>query len=147
MNQVFRFSGGRYRHDTTTERQLLAARFQKSQLTPAQRRRLSKIEIILPDDVIFTEAKALCDFVYYGDRTGNGKAVDKLIATLQPSLRQRVKDFRKSLAEIGIDPQPRTTSQNDVSRTRGRSRFSDISQIVAPVPRTQRQHRISISKA
>ena len=107
VNQVFRFSGGKYRHDAATERKLLAARFQKSQLTPGQRRRLSKIEIQSPDDVIFPEAKALCDFVYYGDRSGKGKAVDQLIANLQPSLRQRVKAFRKSLAEIAKEPQPR----------------------------------------
>jgi len=68
---------------------------------------LSKIEIQSPDDVIFPEAKALCDFVYYGDRSGTGKAVDQLIANLQPSLRQRVKAFRKSLAEIAKEPQPR----------------------------------------
>lgn len=107
-NQVFRFSGGNYRHDAAKGRRLPAARFQKSQLPPAQRRRLSKIEIISPDDVIFPEAKALCDFVYYGDHSGNGKAVDHLIATLQPRLRERVKDFRNSLAEIGKDRQPKS---------------------------------------
>jgi hypothetical protein len=105
LNQVFRLSGGKYRDDAVAERQLLAARFQRSKLTSAWHRRLSKIEIQSRDDVIFAEATALCDFVYYGGRSGNGEAVDQLIATLQAGLRERVRDFRKSLAGIGKEPE------------------------------------------
>ena len=92
VGQVFRFQSGQYRRDLATEQQMLLAGFQKAQLTAAQRKELREAGADILDTDFSSAGRPLDNFIYYGTRSGNGKAVDALLATLPPELRTSAKE-------------------------------------------------------
>lgn len=97
VGQVFRFQSGQYRRDLATEQRMLQAAFQQAQLTAAQRKTLREAEPDILDDTFSDRDQPLDNFIYYGTRSGNAKAVAALLATLPPELRSRAKARRAEI--------------------------------------------------
>ncbi len=95
LDQAYGFKTGYYQRDIPTEQRLLTQKFHTLKLTAAQRIALRQANDGLLDDwgTELNLAQALGDYLYYGTRTGNSRAVNALIHTLKPEL-------RLSLAEL-----------------------------------------------
>ena len=98
-DHAYRFSGGKYLRDLATEQHWMAAKFKAAQLSPAERQSLRVADESLWNKFFSPDVKALCDFLYYGIRSGNRADVARLIATLRPGLQKRANRFVTAVAE------------------------------------------------
>lgn len=96
VGQAYRFTNGAYHRDLALEHQLLAAGFHKSQLTAAQLQEIRSAGTDFLATEFSGQGRPLDNYIYYGTRSGNQQAVDKLIATLPAELRRRASKRRAS---------------------------------------------------
>jgi LysM repeat protein len=99
VGQAYRFTGGTWQRDVTTEQRMMAAMFQKVQLTRAQRKALRAADSTVLDDwgAASGLAQAVGDFIYYGTRTGHHPQVDALLDTLPAELRRSLAELRHKI--------------------------------------------------
>lgn len=102
VHHAYRFMEGRYVRDAVTEHQLLMRKYQATQLSARQRKRLSKSEPETVQEILeVPDVNPLCDYVYYALRTQHFAEVEKLQKTLQPELRSYLEDYCRDITETG----------------------------------------------